>query len=372
LNSIKSEEILLHLIALSQLEGIGPVTAKKLVAFCGGPRHVFNEKEKHLATIPGVGGITAASVKKSKQAFLRAEEEMRHIQKLNISVVTYLDENYPRRLKYCDDGPLVLFTRGEMRLNHSRFLALVGTRKPTDYGKKICEEIIAALAPYDIVVVSGMAYGIDITAHQLCLEHGIETIGVLAQGLDSLYPPLHAPVANKMIKQGGLISEFMTGTGPDQQNFPKRNRIVAGMCDATLVIETGIKGGSMITAGLANDYSRDVFAIPGKVGDEKTRGCNFLIKTQRAQLIENAQDILRIMGWEETVKKNNSVQAQIFPDLGNEELSIYKTLKQKGKIMIDHLALETNLPVSQVGVYLLNLEFKGIVRSLPGKMYELN
>lgn len=359
-----------YIIGLTLIEGVGPVLAKRMIAFCGGPKEVFNQTANKLIQVPGVGDFVARMVGKSKLVLERAEKEINFCLKHDIKPISYLEEEYPNRLLQCEDGPAYLFYRGNAALNTTRMLGIVGTRNPSEYGKEFTQTFVQELSGLGITIVSGMAYGIDITAHKTSLENQIPTLGVVAHGMDDIYPKQHASTAKKMLENGGILTEFLSGTGPDKENFPKRNRIVAGMCDATVVIETDIKGGSMITARLANDYNREVFALPGKPTDEKSKGCNWLIKTNRAALFESAQDLISIMGWENNSKKSSSKQISLFETLTDEEQKITSVLQSKGKIMIDVLSLELKQPVSEISVLLLNLEFKGLVRSLPGKMYE--
>lgn len=369
---MKDVDQLHYLIGLGLIEGVGPVLAKRLISFCGSPRDVFYEKSPLLAKVPGIGTVLAGAVSKSMHVLDRAAKEVEFIREHKIKALTYLDEAYPHRLRFCDDSPVVLFLQGETDLNAGRMINIVGTREPSEYGKKFTEKLVEDLAGYDLTIVSGMAYGIDITTHRSCLKNHIPTVGVMAHGMDMIYPASHSNIANKMLKQGGaILTEFLSETGPDKENFPKRNRIVAGMCDATIVIETGLKGGSMITARLANDYSRDVFALPGSPNNKKASGCNFLIKTHRAALFETAEDIARFMGWPSNQAKPAENQKSTSMDLDAEEQLVTRLLAEKGRLMVDNISLCLEQPVSKLSVTLLNLEFKGAIRALPGKVYEL-
>jgi len=360
-----------HIIGLTLIEGVGHVLAKRMIAYCGGPKEVFEEKANKLLLVPGVGDFVARMVVNSSKVLDRAAKEIEFCIKNNVSIHSYFDEKYPNRLKNCEDGPAFIFVKGNADLNAHRMINIIGTREPSAYAKDFTEKLVSDLAPYGITIVSGMAYGIDITAHRACLKNKVPTIGVVAHGLDRIYPQAHTNTATKMLEHGAVLSEFLTGNQPDKENFPKRNRVVAGMCDATVVIETGVKGGSMITARLANDYNRDVFALPGKPNDEKATGCNFMIKTNRAALFENATDIAQTMNWELPTNGKPLTQTSLFIELTDEEKSVTNLLSTKGKMMIDHISGELAQPVSKVSVTLLNLEFKGAVRSLPGKQYEL-
>jgi DNA processing protein len=361
----KQREIF-HAVALGLSEGIGPINAKKLIAHCGSAEAVFREKKQNLLRIPGIGEYTTKGIREDLMD--RAHQEMEFIRKNKINIHYYQHADYPQRLKYCEDGPLVLFSLGKGNFNQQKSIAIVGTRNPTEYGKRFTEKLIADLKSYNVSIVSGLAYGIDICAHRACVKEKVPTFGVLAHGLDRIYPGIHRSVAEQMLEQGKLITEFMSQTNPDRENFPRRNRIVAGMTDATVVIETAVKGGSIITALLANDYSRDVFAAPGRAFDERSEGCNRLIKTNRAALLENAEDLIHAMGWG-TGGKTAPVQTALFPEMDKEEEVVFGILKKNGPTPIDLLTLESGMSMSHVSGLLLRLEFKGLVASKPGKMY---
>ena len=366
------DEQLKYKIGITLIPHVGDVNAKSLISYCGGAEAVFKEKKGKLMKIPGIGSITAEAVCK-QDVLERAEEEVKFIKKYKITPLFYLDEDYPKRLKHCSDSPVMLYYKGTADLNQQKIVSIVGTRSATNYGKKICENLIEELAPYKVLIASGLAYGIDICAHKAAIENGLSTVGVVAHGLDKIYPSAHRPTAEKMLKKGGILTDFISKTNPDKENFPKRNRIVAGMADATIVIESGKGGGSLITADIANSYNRDVFAFPGRTDDKYSEGCNHLIKTNRAALIQSAQDILYIMGWQETKqKKNVKQQKELFIELGAEEKTIVDVLKDNTQLNIDELSYKANLPMSKISTLLLTLEFSGIVRSLPGKMYQLN
>jgi DNA processing protein len=300
---------------------------------------------------------------------------MEHIQlnfniKNNVSTHFFLDGDYPRRLKQCNDSPIVVYSKGKMNLNHSKIVSIVGTRDLTSYGQRILIELIHSLKEEGVLVVSGLAYGVDILAHQLCVENDIQTIGVLGHGLDRIYPFKHRGIAKEMLENGGLITEFMINTKPDRENFPMRNRIVAGMADATIVIESKVKGGSIITAELANDYSRDVFAFPGDIDRPFSEGCNDLIRKQKAHLITKGIDFLTFMNWKDENSKVVS-QPQLFQDLDKEELEIVNALKEENDLHADVLSLRLNKTPSQMNVLLFNLEMSGIIQQIPGKRFKL-
>lgn len=366
------EKQLLYNIAITCLPNTGNITAKKLVAYCGSAENAFSEKKAALEKIPGIGKINAQHIFSNKKAALeRAEKEVKWIEKSNIHPIFYLDKAYPKRLSHCEDGPVMLYTKGNMDLNTSKIISIVGTRKATDYGKEYCEKIIADLVPHQPLIVSGLAFGIDICAHKAAMQHQLPTVATLAHGLDRIYPSQHSVVAKQMEENGGLITEFMHETNPDRENFPKRNRIVAGIADLTLVIESSKKGGSLITADLANQYNRDVFALPGRLNDEYSEGCNWLIKTNKAALIQSAKDIEYIMGWETAATQKAMQQTQLFVELSDDEKMVTQILSSTDKMPIDSIALKSSLPMSKTAALLLNLEFNGIVKSYPGKMYKL-
>lgn len=362
----------LYRIGLTLIPGIGDVLAKNLVSYCGSPEAVFREKRSKLLKIPGIGQVLSNMVSNA-DVLKYAEKELKFIEKYKITPLFYTDAAYPKRLKNCHDSPVVVYYKGNADLNAARVLSVVGTRNMTPYGRKQCESMIEELAAHDVLVVSGLAYGVDICAHRACLKHKIPTVGVLAHGLDKLYPATHRSVAEAMLKNGGLLTDFPSSTIPDKENFPKRNRIVAGMADATVVVESGKKGGSLITADIANSYNRDVFAFPGRTDDEFSEGCNRLVKANKAALVENASDILYMMGWQEHEKeKKKPVQKALFIDLSPDEEALVNVLKEKESAHIDDLCHKAGFSVSKVSAILLSLEFSGVIRSLPGKMYQLN
>lgn len=358
-------------VALCMLPGIGPVSAKRLVSHCGTAGEVFRQKKSHLLKIPHIGQATANALH-NKEVMLRAENELKFAEKKNIRILFYLDADYPNRLKQCYDSPAVLFFKGNCSLDQKRIVSIVGTRKITEYGESLTEKLLQDFAEKNILVVSGLAYGVDITAHRAALNAGLETIGVLAHGLDLVYPSAHKSTAKKMTEQGGLLTDFPSGTTPDKENFPMRNRIVAGMCDATIVIESGESGGSMITAEFATNYNRDVFAFPGRVGDAASAGCLKLIKTNKAALAESAADILKAMGWDdEKVQQKKSQQAALIIPVNPEEEKIVSTLRDHGNVYIDEICSSSGFGMGKVSSLLLTLEFAGLVKSLPGKFYRL-
>ncbi|MGQ8336419.1 DNA-processing protein DprA [Sunxiuqinia sp. A32] len=362
--------ILQYQIALSLIPGIGCVNAKNLIAYIGSVEGIFQEKENNLKKVPGIGVITAKKIAQS-DVLSRAEEEVKFIEKYQLQTYFYLDEDYPYRLKRCADAPLLLYSKGNVNLNKRQMVAVVGTRNATTYGQECCDSLINAMAERSgYCVVSGLAYGIDVITHKACLKYEIPTIGVLGHGLDRLYPSLHKSTAQKMLEDGGLLTDFISETKIDRQNFLRRNRIIAGLCDATIVVESAEKGGALVTADIADSYNRDVFAFPGRASDTYSRGCNQLIKQNKATLIENLQDLEYFMSWQPEVDKPRKIQRQLFVELSHEEELITDELKE-GELFIDQLCQQCQLPMGKVSSILLDLEFKGMVMSLPGKMYKL-
>ena len=362
---------LLYQIALTLIPNIGPVQAKILLQHCNA-EEIFHAKKSYLEKIEGIGSVRADAIISFKN-FAQAEEEIKFIEKYKIKPLFLTHNDYPKRLLNCYDSPTLLFYKGEADLNTSKIIAIVGSRTHTDYGKHITEKIIKELAGQNVLIVSGLAYGIDAIAHKSAVKNQLSTVGVLAHGLDQIYPAEHAALAKDMIKHGGgLLTEFRSNSKPDKHNFPTRNRIVAGMSDATIVIETGIKGGSMITAELANNYNKDVFALPGKITDSKSTGCNYLIKNNKAVLLTDTEELLQIMNWQENKKKLSAAsQKQLFIELTADEKKLISILQEKEKVHIDEINLKSGLSSSAVAAGILNLELQNAILSLPGKLYQL-
>jgi DNA processing protein len=356
-------------IALSLIKGIGHIRAKNLIAYCGCAEAVFKETKKNLLKIPDIGTNSIKFIHEQDVMDI-AEKELDFITKNNIKPLFYLDNEYPKRLKHCDDSPIMLYFKGDCNFNEQKVISIVGTRDATDYGKDFCKKFIEELAVHQLLIISGLAYGIDITAHKEAINNNIPTVGVLGHGLGMIYPELHASYADKMVKNGGLLTEFISNTKPDRENFPMRNRIIAGLSDAVIVIEAKETGGALITADIANSYNRDVFALPGRFNDEFSYGCNKLIKTNKASLIQSAKDVEYIMGWENN-NKPVSIQKQLFVELTPEEENIVSIIQANEETSIDMISIQSEMNMSKVSLVLLNLEFKGIVRCLPGKLYKL-
>ncbi len=360
---------LLYPIALTKIPLVGAVTARTLVSYCGSAQAVFATKKRELMKIPGIGERIADQILNA-DVLKEAAVELRFIEKEKVQAFFYLDKNYPERLKHHADSPIVLYYKGTADLNAARIVGIVGTRQPTPQGIAICEEIVEGLKSYNVIILSGLAYGIDGTAHRKCVELNMPTVGVLGHGFQMIYPAQHRTLAAKMTFNGGLLTEFSSNTLPDREHFPMRNRIIAGLSDALIVIETALKGGSMISAHIANEYNKDVFAVPGRLKDKFSHGCNHLIKTHKALLLESAADIGYVMRWEES-DAPKLIQHQLFVELNPQEKIIVDLLRQAAEASIDKLTYETQVPGSEMAAVLLNLEFKGIVKALPGKRYTL-
>jgi len=363
---------LYYQIALTLIPGVGSVIAKQLISYCGSLEAVFNSPKIKLEKIPGVGPIKAASIVKFKSSSEIIEKEIEFIAKKNITPVFFLDKNYPYRLKECDDGPVLLFQKGNFNLNSNRAIAIIGTRKATERGKIWCEKFVKEIATYQPTIYSGLAYGIDACAHAVAVKNSVPTIGVLGHGLDRIYPFQNLGIAKSMIaaNESGLLSEFLSGTNADRENFPKRNRIVAGLVDAVVVVESGEKGGALITADIASSYNREIFSVPGRVDDTYSKGCNFLIKSQKAQLIENAEEFAFYMGWEQQ-EKGKTQQPKLLLDLTEDEQLIIDFLRKQKQANIEEIRLATKISSGKVAATLLNLEFASAVKSLPGNIFRI-
>ena len=353
------------------ISGIGSINAKKLIAFFGDIEHIFKAKKADLIKVQGIGAFLADEIL-NKSVLDNAEQEIEFLEKNGIKSYFLLDKEYPERLKHCEDSPVIMYFKGSADLNKQKIISIVGTRNATQYGKEHCNELVKNLQTngHNPLIVSGLAYGIDICAHRAALKNNLTTIAVLGHGLTTLYPASHKKFAREIIERGGLLTEFPSKAKLDPSNFVKRNRIIAGMADATIVVESGAKGGSLITADIANSYNRDVFAFPGRVNDKQSIGCNRLIKTNRAALIENINDLEYILGWEK--HKKQAIQKQLFIELSTDEQIVVDALKAEENLSIDIICLKTNFPMSKVSSILLKLEFSGLVKSFPGKIYKLD
>jgi DNA processing protein len=365
-----TEHNLLYVLALQNVARIGDITAKKLINNCGSAEAIFKEKKSNLLKIDGIGTTTISDVF-STYHFEEAEKELKFIKDNDIKCLYFMDENYPEKLKHCIDGPILLFQSGEINLKKQRIISVVGTRKITTYGTAFCEQLVEQLAPFNPVIVSGFAYGTDITAQKTALKHNLQTVGCLAHGLNQIYPKVHKKYVADIEKHGGFLTEFWSASNPDRENFLKRNRIIAGLSEATIVIESAEKGGSLVTADIANSYNRDVFAVPGRTTDSQSVGCNNLIKYQKAQMLTNPIDIPYILNWQLEDDKKPAIQKQLFVELEVDEKAIYNYLKDNSKQQLDTIALECEMPIFKVASLLLNMELKGVIRPLPGKLFEV-
>lgn len=349
---------------------MGPATARRLIDNFGSACAVFGARPADWSAVENVAPRVVEQIL-ARNVLAEAEREVQFVEDNQIQVAFIGDENYPVRLRQCPDAPVILYLKGGFNPDQRRVLGVVGTRNATSYGKEICKRIIEELADENILIVSGMAYGIDYCAHKAALEAELPTAAVFAHGLDTIYPSVHRKTAEAMLATGGWVSEFRSQTRMDRHFFPRRNRIVAGLCDGVLVVESDKKGGSLITADIANSYSREVMAIPGKPSDLRSKGCNWLIKTNRAALVENATDILKQLDWDPASNPNKVVQLEAFPRLSEEALSLARCLQQSGPVSIDSLADISGKPIREVSAILLNLEMEGVVKALPGKRFRI-
>jgi DNA processing protein len=356
-------------IGVGLIPGIGDILAKKLISYCGGAEAVFSEKKTALMKIPNVGETLANSIV-HHDVLAKAGKETEFILKHHINCAFYLDDDYPSRLKNCPDSPVIIFYRGDVDFENSKIVSIVGTRQATTYGKDLCNKLVDELYQrnHNPVVVSGLAYGIDVCAHRAALRNGLPTIAVLGHGLKTLYPAAHAATAREIIGNGALLTEFLSDTPIDRNNFVRRNRLIAGLADLTVVVESNIRGGALITADIANSYNRDVFAFPGRLTDACSTGCNWLIKTNKANLLQSVADIEYLMDWNKQPQAH--VQRELFPEISPDEETILRFLKETGECTIDNLCIALQVPVSKASTLLLSLELAGLVHSLPGKVYK--
>ncbi|WP_299115501.1 DNA-processing protein DprA [uncultured Winogradskyella sp.] len=365
-----TEDQLLNILALQHVPKIGATTAKKLIAHCGSAEAVFKEKKSNILKIDGIGSVTIEGLY-DKIHFEEAQNEVRFIKDNEIGYSYFTDDRYPERLKHCIDGPLLLFQSGNINLENKHIISIVGARKITTSGIAFCEKLVEELAPYNPVIISGFAYGTDITAHKAALKYNMQTIGCLAHGLNQIYPKVHKKYMRDVEKHGGFFTDFWSSDTFDRKNFLKRNRIIAGLSEATIVIESAEKGGSLVTADIANSYNRDVFAVPGRTTDSQSVGCNNLIKANQAHLLSNPLDVPYLLGWELQDKAKPILQKQLFVELESDEKVVYNFLKENNKALLDVIALNCNMPTYKLAGLLLNMELKGVVRPLPGKLFEV-
>ena len=359
---------LVYKIALTQVPGIGSVLAKSLIGYCGGVEQVFQKSKSFLKKSPGVGEVLAGNIR-SFTDFSVAEREVEFIRKNKVKPVFFLDKEYPFRLKNIPDCPILLYTKGNENLSPDKAIAIVGTRKMTEYGKQFVTKLVEDLVPHNVTVVSGLAYGVDIWAHKQCVKHGVDTYGVVAHGLDKIYPSIHTQVAKDMVNSNGaILTEYTSGTNPDREHFPMRNRIVAGMVDAVVVVESAASGGSLITAELANQYNRDVLAVPGNIGEKYSAGCNYLIKNHKAGIIESVTDLVKLLNWDVNIKKQT--QGQLFIELTEDEQVLVDLIRESKELGVDQLMANSGFTSSKLAMNLLELEMKNCITSLPGKRYQ--
>jgi DNA protecting protein DprA len=360
---------LTYQIALTKIPMVGLWTARLLIRTCGSAEAVFSENKKTLAKIPRISSSIVNNIIAADPEALSAAD-LSFITEHKISPLFFTDPEYPSRLKPFADSPMILYYKGNANLNADRIVSIVGTRTPTDIGKVHCQEIVEGLSKYNVLIISGLAYGIDVTAHHKCLSLRIPTVGVLGHGMSQIYPAAHKPIAARMLEQGGILTQFGPDKGPEREHFPMRNAVVAGMSDAVIVVETARKGGSMITAELANGYNKDVFAVPGRLNDRFSKGCNHLIKSHKAQLIESSEDIAYVMRWSQE-NKTKQGQTALFPELDPNEKNILNLIGETNQINIDQLAYQAKLSSSEMATLILQLEFKGLIKTLPGKRFVL-
>lgn len=361
----------LSLLALHFIPGIGNYIIKQLVSYCGSAEKVFKTPKGKLQKIPGVGDVTAEAIVKGKP-FALAEKELKIAEKEKVELVFFIDKNYPSRLKQIQDAPSLLYTKGNIDFENPKAVAIVGTRKATDYGRDCVEQLVTGLQKHAAVIISGLAYGIDIQAHKQALKNNLPTLGVMGSGIDVMYPASHLETAKRMLVHGGIVSENPFGTKPDAHNFPARNRIIAGLCDVLVVVEAAHKGGALITAEIANTYNKDVLAFPGNVGRCYSEGCNSLIKANKAHLITSVQDLEYVMNWSVEVKNPSKKESLELDSYEPDEQAILKVLiENNNQMMIDELSWRSGLTISKLASLLLTLEFKGVLSPLPGKVYKI-
>lgn len=364
------EEKLLAILRLQKSKAIGDILAKKLIVQIGSVENVFKEKPTTLLKINGIGNHAISHLFDKKNLEL-AEQELAYIQKNKIAYSYFLDADYPKNLQNCVDSPILFFKDGNINLNNDKIISIVGTRNMSSYGRDFCTNLIDDLAQFNPIIVSGFAYGVDICAHKVAIKNKLQTIAVLAHGFEQIYPKVHKKYINQVNENGGFLTEFWHEEDPLRENFLKRNRIVAGISNATIVIESADKGGSLVTADIANSYNRDVFALPGRATDIYSKGCNNLIKNNQASLLTSSQDIIKMLNWDLSEKPKKGIQQQLFFELNENEQKVYDLLHHKGQQLLDVISLECNIPIFQLSSILLQMELKGITKPLPGKMFEI-
>ena len=364
------DEKLLAILRLQKSKAIGDILAKKLIVNVGDVEQIFKEKSAILQNINGIGshGLKHLFDEKNLKA---AEQELNYIKNNNIKYSYFLEDDYPINLQNCIDSPILMFKDGNISFKNDKIISIVGTRNMSSYGRDFCTKIIEDLVQYNPIIVSGFAYGVDICAHKVAIKNSLQTIAVLAHGFEQIYPKVHKKYINQVNENGGFLTEFWSEEQPLRENFLKRNRIVAGISKATIIIESAEKGGSLVTADIANSYNRDVFAVPGRTTDIYSKGCNNLIKNNRATLLTSSEDIVKMLNWDIKESPKKAIQKQLFVDLNENEQKIYDLLSEKGQQLLDVISLECNIPIYQLSSILLQMEMKGITKPLPGKLFEL-
>jgi DNA processing protein len=363
------EEKLLAILRLQKCKAVGDILAKKLIVNVGDVSQIFKEKAISLSKINGIGNHVLKNLFNEENLKL-ATQELKYIKDNAVSYSYFLEDDYPNNLQHCIDSPILLFKDGNLDLSNQKIISIVGTRNMSSYGRDFCNKLIEDLAQYNPIIVSGFAYGVDICAHKAAVKNNLQTIAVLAHGLEQIYPKAHKKYINQVNENGGFLSEFWHNEAPLRENFLKRNRIVAGISKATIIIESAVKGGSLVTADIANSYNKDVFAVPGRTTDLYSKGCNNLIKNNRAFLLNSAEEIVKMLNWDLN-EKPKTIQPQLFLELNENEQKIYDLLHKKGKQLLDVISLECNIPIYQLSAILLQMELKGVSKPLPGKMFEL-
>lgn len=369
--SISITDKTLYQIALTHITGVGVALTRNLMQIVGDEEQIFKESAKNLRKIQGISHRLINEIK-SKEVLRKAEEELVFVSKNNLDLLFFTSPEYPERLTHCVDAPILLYVKGNSNLNYKKVVSVVGTRSATQQGYEVCNQFVKDLSTKfsDILLVSGLAYGIDICAHRAALENSVPTAAVLAHGLDRIYPAVHRKTAIDMLDAGALVTEFPSGTQPERFNFVRRNRIVAGLADALVVVESSSKGGSLITADIANSYYREVFAVPGRITDSASVGCNRLIASDRAILMQDIKGFVEHMGWDDSAKPQPK-QRELFLQLTETEERVFNALNNVESTHVNMLAIELDVPVSELFFTLLELEMKNVVKPLPGGVYKL-
>jgi DNA processing protein len=365
------EEELLYILALQRTTGIGDINAKKLITHFGSAKNALLGRKTLIEKIDGIGTVVSGNLGNIEN-LRAAEKERDYLLKNKIDLWYYFDKKYPKNLYHCIDAPLIFYSKGLVDLQKSRIISIVGTRSATGYGRETCNDLIEKLSPFAPLIVSGFAYGIDICAHKAAMKHKLQTIGVLAHSFEEIYPKIHGKYMYRMMQKGGFITEFWHNDKLCPQNFLKRNRIVAGLSEATIIIESAEKGGSLVTADIANSHNRDVFAIPGRVNDRYSKGCNELISSNKAALLEIAEHLIDILQWNSGEPINKPIQKSLFIELSAVEKKVLNFLEVNGKSYLDSIALANGIKIQETATLLFALEMKGVIRPLPGKQFELN